>query len=179
MRLKQVQHGHRFVQKLKFAAAWIKGKPVSEVTRVLQYRPELFGAHFFGWVVDVMRGPSEWSVAERELFAAFVSRHNECEYCTVAHAAQASTGLPIDQVTAILDGDSEAVDKKLRVTLSFLKKLTLAPSEVGPNDVLPLRAAGVSDQAIEDAINICAIFNIMNRIAESLDFDQQTTKSLA
>jgi len=28
----------------------------------------------------VMRGPSEWSVAERELFAAFVSSLNQCVF---------------------------------------------------------------------------------------------------
>jgi hypothetical protein len=28
----------------------------------------------------VMRGPSEWSIAERELFAAWVSKKNECEF---------------------------------------------------------------------------------------------------
>jgi hypothetical protein len=29
---------------------------------------------------DVMRGPSEWPVAERELFAAFVSSLNQCPF---------------------------------------------------------------------------------------------------
>ena len=28
----------------------------------------------------VMRGPSEWSIGERELFAAFVSRLNQCDF---------------------------------------------------------------------------------------------------
>jgi len=28
----------------------------------------------------VMRGPSPWSVGERELFAAFVSRLNQCVF---------------------------------------------------------------------------------------------------
>ena len=31
-------------------------------------------------VRTVMRGPSDWSVGERELFAAFVSRLNQCHF---------------------------------------------------------------------------------------------------
>ncbi len=54
--------------------------------------------------------------------------------------------------------------------LSFLEKLTLAPGDVGQDDLTPLHAAGVSDAAIEDAIYVCAFFNIIDRVADSLDF---------
>ena len=53
---------------------------VSDVVRMLGYRPELFGQPFSEALQDVMRGPSEWSVAERELFAAFVSSLNQCPF---------------------------------------------------------------------------------------------------
>jgi len=56
------------------------GEYVSEVARMLQYRPELFGQPFSDALQDVMRGPSDWSVAERELFAAFVSSLNQCPF---------------------------------------------------------------------------------------------------
>ena len=49
-----------------------------DVVRVLSYRHELFGTPFSICLEDVMRGSSEWSVGERELFAAFVSRKNQC-----------------------------------------------------------------------------------------------------
>ncbi|HZU68201.1 MAG TPA: hypothetical protein VFA09_13070 [Ktedonobacteraceae bacterium] len=55
-------------------------KPVPDVTRVISYRPEFFGLPFSRCLEDVMRGPSEWSVGERELFAAFVSRKNQCPF---------------------------------------------------------------------------------------------------
>jgi alkylhydroperoxidase family enzyme len=45
----------------------------------------------------------------------------------------------------------------------------LTPAEVGPEDIAPLRAAGVSDQAIEDALAVCAFFNIIDRLADSFD----------
>jgi len=60
------------------------------------------------------------------------------------------------------------VDAKLRATLGFLEKLTLRPDEVRPADVAPLRAAGLSDEAIEDAIHVCALFNIYDRLADSM-----------
>jgi hypothetical protein len=53
---------------------------VSDVRKMLGYRPELFGAPFSEALQDAMRGPSEWSVAERELFAAFVSAQNQCPF---------------------------------------------------------------------------------------------------
>ena len=66
-------------------AIFEQGRPpedefVSDVRRMLTYRPELFGRPFSEALQDVMRGPSEWSVAERELFAAFVSAQNQCPF---------------------------------------------------------------------------------------------------
>ena len=53
---------------------------VSDVVRMLSYRPELFGQPFSEAPQRVMRGPSDWSIAERELFAAFVSAQNQCPF---------------------------------------------------------------------------------------------------
>jgi uncharacterized peroxidase-related enzyme len=74
-------------------------------------------------------------------------------------------------VEAVLaDWRTAPIDPKLRATLGFLEKLTLAPAEVRPADVAPLRAAGVSDAAVEDAIHVCALFNIYDRLADSMDW---------
>lgn len=56
------------------------GEFVSDVVLVLGYRAELFGQPFSEALQEIMRGPSEWSVAERELFAAFVSAQNQCPF---------------------------------------------------------------------------------------------------
>ena len=74
-------------------------------------------------------------------------------------------------VEAVLaDWRTAPIEPKLRAMLGFLEKLTLEPAEVGPADVVPLRAAGLSDAAIEDAIHACVLFNVYDRMADSLDF---------
>ena len=53
---------------------------VSDISLALRYRPELFGRPFSELLQEVMKGPSEWTEAERELFAAFVSALNQCPF---------------------------------------------------------------------------------------------------
>lgn len=55
--------------------------------------------------------------------------------------------------------------------LPFLEKLTLLPDEVGPEDVLRLRDAGLSDEAIRDAIYVCAAFSMIDRVADAFGFE--------
>ncbi len=55
-------------------------EPVSDVVRTVSYRSELFGIYFIEGLQELLRGPSDWSVGERELFASFVSRKNACQY---------------------------------------------------------------------------------------------------
>ena len=66
------------------------------------------------------------------------------------------------------DWRTAPLDRKLRAALGFLEQVTLRPNEVRPADVEPLRAAGISDAAIEDAINVCVLFNIYDRLADAL-----------
>jgi hypothetical protein len=53
---------------------------VSDISRALRYRPELFGEPFQQLLQDAMKGPSPWSEGERELFAAFVSVQRQCPF---------------------------------------------------------------------------------------------------
>ena len=53
---------------------------VSDISLALRYRPELFGQPVSEYFEEVMKGPSDWSEAERELFAAFVSKLNQCPF---------------------------------------------------------------------------------------------------
>jgi hypothetical protein len=53
---------------------------VSDISLALRHRPELFGDPFSEYLQQVMKGSSDWSEAERELFAAFVSKLNQCPF---------------------------------------------------------------------------------------------------
>jgi hypothetical protein len=81
MRLESVARGRGLAAKAKFAMIRVlTGAPTLDVVKTLEFRPELFGRPFNELAEEVMRGPSEWSVGERELFAAFVSERNRCEF---------------------------------------------------------------------------------------------------
>lgn len=54
--------------------------------------------------------------------------------------------------------------------LGYLEKLTLHPDDVGPEDVALLYTAGFSQQAINEAMYVCFVFNIIDRIADALNF---------
>ena len=62
--------------------------------------------------------------------------------------------------------------------LPFLEKLALRPDEVGPDDAEPVRAAGVSDEALRDAITVCSLFSMIVRLADSLGWDVPTWERL-
>ncbi len=80
-------------------------------------------------------------------------------------------------VQAVLDDWQTApIGEELRATLGFLQKLTLTPADVSPADVNRVRAAGVSDQAIEDAIYVCFVFSVLTRLADAFDFDLTTDR---
>ena len=68
----------------------------------------------------------------------------------------------------LADWRTAPVAPKVRAVLALLEKLTLAPADVRAADVAPLRAAGVSDAAIEDAIQVCVLFNIYDRLADAM-----------
>jgi hypothetical protein len=81
VRLRRVEHGHRLKQKLILTIiGFVNKRRAPDIIRTLFYRPEFLGRPMSAWTQAVMRGPSDWSVAERELFAAFTSKLNQCVF---------------------------------------------------------------------------------------------------
>jgi hypothetical protein len=81
MRLAAVDNGHTGESKAVLdRIREQRGMEPVGVLKTLWYRPELFGRPYSEALDAAMRGPSDWSAAERELFAAFVSSLNQCPF---------------------------------------------------------------------------------------------------
>jgi hypothetical protein len=81
MRLRVLERGHRPGVRLFLGVLrLVTRKEPPDVVKTLYYRPEFFGAVYSSMLHDLMRGPSAWTVGERELFAAFTSRLNQCPF---------------------------------------------------------------------------------------------------
>ena len=63
--------------------------------------------------------------------------------------------------------------------LGFLETMTLRPDELGAAEAAAVRAAGVSDEALVDAIHVCALFNMITRLADSLGWDVPPPEAFA
>ena len=63
------------------------------------------------------------------------------------------------------------INSRLEPALTFMEKLTTNPEGVGVDDIFKLCKAGVTEDAILDVIGICAGFNIIDRVADALDFE--------
>ncbi len=69
------------------------------------------------------------------------------------------------------DWRTAPVSPRIAATLGFIEKLTLRPEEVTRADTDAVRAAGVSEEALVDAIHVCALFSMIVRLADSLGWD--------
>ncbi|MDN3355637.1 peroxidase-related enzyme [Actinomadura sp. DC4] len=118
----------------------------------------------------VLRGPSALSVGERELIAAFVSGLNACRYCRGVHEAVAKEfGVEEGVLAALLDDvETSPVRAEFKPLFAYVRKLTLTPSAMAPEDAAAVFAAGWEEQTLYDAVSVCALFNFMNRLVEGL-----------
>src|SRR5438132_13902203 len=90
MRLKILNSGYGFGTKALFAFIHaVSRQPVPDAAKLVFYRPDFYGSRAKEFTHEAMRGPSAWSVGDRELMAAYVSQVNECAFCIGAHTATA------------------------------------------------------------------------------------------
>ena len=68
---------------------------------------------------------------------------------------------------------------KLRATLGFLERMTLSPGDLTRADADAVIAAGVSADALVDASHVCALFNMIVRLADALGWDVPPPEALA
>jgi uncharacterized peroxidase-related enzyme len=72
------------------------------------------------------------------------------------------------KVQAILeDLDTAPIPEAERVLFRFLEKVNREPEHIHQEDVEAVKATGWSDEALYDAITVCALFNFYNRWADA------------
>jgi uncharacterized peroxidase-related enzyme len=142
---------------------------VLDVIKFVKYRPSFYCAQEM--THEAMRGPSGWSVGDRELMAAFVAKNNECEWCTRAHTAVATKAYHDEtRVVAVLSNlETAPVEEPLRATLRMLRKMTREHA-LTADDMCTVLSSGVSREQIEDALAVCFAFNITARLANAFGF---------
>jgi uncharacterized peroxidase-related enzyme len=173
MRLSILDTGHGFGTKALFAfIRAVSRQSTPPPLKLISYRPDFFGTYTRQVTHEAMRGPSAWSVADRELMAAFISKVNECEYCIKAHSAVSAKAYQDEaKVSAVLsDLEKAPITEPLRATLRMLRKLTLEHA-VDVEDMRAVLAAGVSRDQVEDALAVGFTFNVTNRLADAFGFD--------
>lgn len=89
----------------------------------------------------------------------------------MAHGAVASVALG-EEITAAVYRDylTAPIGEGLRAALGFVRKLTLAPDELTPDDARAVLSAGVTERGLFDAIVVAFHFNMVDRVADSLEF---------
>lgn len=173
MRLGILNNGYKPQTKLLFTAVRLfSGQPMPDAAKLVFYRPDFYGARAKEFTHEAMRGKSAWSVADRELMAAYVSKVNSSAFCVGAHTATASRAYQDEKrVAAVLDDlDSADVEEPLRAALRMLGKL-VAEGTVSAADMRAVLAAGATAEQVGDALAVCAAFNTTNRLADAFGFE--------
>ena len=108
--------------------------------------------------------------AERELAAAATSRTNGCIYCASVHARFATRfSQRAADVQRLLDeGPGTDLGPRWNAIVAAAVALTQTPPALESSHIDALRAAGLDDAAISDALQGTAFFNWANRLMLSL-----------
>jgi uncharacterized peroxidase-related enzyme len=168
-----LDHGYGVGPKLLFGLIRLmSGHPVPDAAKITFYRADFYGTHSKKFTHEAMRGRSTWSVGDRELMAAYVSKVNDSPFCVGAHTAtSAGAYQDAERVAAVLaDLSSAPIEEGLRATLGMLGKLT-SEGAVSADDIQAVLSAGVSDQQIEDALAVGFAFNTTDRLANAFAFE--------
>ena len=137
--------------------------------QVLMERSQAFNA--------IMYAPGGLSRAEREVAATAVSRSNGCVYCASVHAQRFEQLAKRNDVMAQLFDEPETAGTNARERAIIQASLTLtrAPGGFGPQNLQPLRDAGLTDLEILDMLHSAALFGWANRLMLNLGVELYST----
>ncbi len=170
MWLDALESGQELPARIMFAAMRrFGGVEAPAVMKVLCYRHRYFGTPLSDLIQDAMRGPSRWTVAEREIFATKASQSNECPFCQSAHRGIAGAYMAIDLVDeALTDGDNSPLRCEARAMLEFVDKMVRDPDDLTAGDADKVRQAGVTAEAFDEAVWVATLFNVIGRVMNTV-----------
>ena len=122
---------------------------------------------------SLMLGESGLTKLEREMIAVTVSSENHCFYCLVAHGSAVRELANDPQLGERIAANfrSAELPRRQEELLSFAKKLTRDPSEIGEQERKKLRNVGYTDRDIWDISAIVGFFNMTNRLASATEME--------
>lgn len=156
MRLSVLDGGHRLRAKLFLK---ITGRDAPDIVRTLLYRPDFFARPLLAITADAMRGPSYWTPAEREYLAMRTAQLHRCPFCVDSHTE-------LTRLAGHGEVDPDHPDSprpELRAVRAFLDG-TQQPDQL----TVP---ADVPRSAIQEALRVDLVWNIVNRLANAFGFE--------
>ena len=141
-------------------------QPIRGIREVFQYPgDEPKQKAVFAVAQAVLRSPSPLSVSDREMIAAFTSSLNTCQFCQGSHTTFAlRAGAQPADIELILSNDYAS--HRLGAILTYVKILTLNPSDLTQIDYQAVIEQGFTELELHDAVLVAAAFNMFNRIVE-------------
>src|SRR5262245_28590769 len=148
--------------KLAFDKLREEGEAIPEILHLFRFKRRSTD-HLVRFTEEVMRGPSPLSPGLRELIGAYFSRKNQCSFCSNAHAAAAAELLEDGLVDEVLcDVETSRLDPAHKALFRYIGKLAEDASSVTDADILTLKEAGWTDEAIYDALTVASVFKFYN-----------------
>ena len=117
---------------------------------------------------EIMRGASNFSSAQKEIFAAYVSGLNACAFCYGSHTAVAKNfGVSTSLIESLVENlDAAPIPAAEKSLFNYLKKLTLSSSKITEEDSQNVFKAGWTERDLQDVILIGCLFNFYNRLLD-------------
>ncbi len=120
---------------------------------------------------SLLRSPGTLSSGERELIAAYVSRKNDCNFCSQSHGAAAQHWLK-DQPGLVLqvweNYMTAPISTKMKSLLTIAGRVRESGKQVRAEDIASARKEGATDREIHDTVLIAAAFCMYNRYVDGL-----------
>lgn len=147
---------------IAFAKLGQAGHAVPEIMHLFRFKQQSTN-HLVRFTEEVMRGPSALSRGMRELIGSYVSRKNQCSFCSCAHAPVAAHLLGKELVDEVLENlETSRLGSKEKELLRYAGKVAEDAAAITAADIEKVKAAGWSEEAIYDALTVASLFKFYN-----------------